>query len=228
MIRVMLVDDHNLIREGLKHLLLDSKLVDVVGEAASGEDAINVARETKPDVILMDIHMPGIGGFGATKRILQMLPKTKIIILTAYAHDILSSRLIQTGAYGYMMKTSGPNDIIKAIKTVSKGEHFISPEIMNKLALAQINDYSGSPFKNLSDKELQIVLMIGQGITVKEIAKRLHLSEKTINTYRYSIFEKLGVRNNVGATLEAVRYRLLDIPSKKELMQGAVIDDNDE
>jgi len=222
-IRVMLVDDHNLVREGLKYLLQDSKIVDVVGEASTGEDAINVARETKPDVILMDIHMPGIGGFGATKRILQMLPKTRIVILTAYAHDILSSRLIQTGAVGYVMKTSGLNDILKAIKTVYKGEHFIAPEIMNKLALAQINDYSGSPFKNLSDKELQIVLMIGQGITVKEIAKRLHLSEKTINTYRYSIFDKLGVKNNVGITLEAVRHRLLDIPGKKELLQGAII-----
>jgi len=218
-IRVMLVDDHHLVRNGLRTLLQDSKNIFVAAEASNGEDAISIARTAKPDIILMDIDMPGIGGLGATHKILHMLPKTKVIMLTAYAHDILSSRLLELGTFGYLMKTEGFKTILKAIRQVAKGKYYISPEIVNQIALAKLNDFANSPFKLLSVKELLIVLMVAQGLTVEKIADCLHLSKKTINTYRYAVFNKLQVKNNVGITLMAIKHGLLNFPGKHELRQ---------
>jgi two-component system invasion response regulator UvrY len=218
-IRIMLVDDHQIVRSGLKTLLQDSKNIFVVAEAASGEDAISIARSVKPDIILMDIDMPGIGGLGATQKILALLPKTKVIMLTGYAHDILSSRLLELGTFGYLLKTEDFKTILKAIRQVAKGKYFISPEIVNQIAFAKLNDFANSPFKLLSIKELLIVLMVAQGLSVEKIANCLHLSKKTINTYRYAVFNKLQVKNNVGITLMAIKHGLINFPGKQELRQ---------
>ena len=218
-IRVMLVDDHHLIRNGLKILIEDANNCFVVGDASSGEDAIAMARSEKPDIVLMDIDMPGIGGLGATQKILHMLPKTKVIMLTAYAHDILSARLLELGAYGYLMKTEGFKTILRAIRQVSKGKYFISPKIVSQISLAKVNNFGDSPLKLLSIKELLIVSMLAQGLTVEKIAKCLHLSKKTINTYRYSVFNKLSVKNNVEITLLAIKDGLSNLRTKQELRQ---------
>ncbi len=212
MIRVLLVDDHKLVRTGTKRILTDVPGIEVVGEADSGEEAISFIREHHPDVVLMDLNMPGIGGLEATRKALTIQPTLKIIILTVHDDDPFPSRLLHAGAAGYLTKNCAADEIIEAIKAVHAGKRHISPEIAQSLALTML-DGGDAPFDRLSQREMQVMLMVTQGYSIQETSDRLHLSPKTVSTYRYRLYEKLQVNNDVELTHMAIRHGVIDANS---------------
>lgn len=207
MIDVLVVDDHDLIRAGISRMLEDDSAIQVVGEAASGEDAITMARNLAPAVILMDMKMPGIGGLEATRRIRHACENAKIVVLSACTDTPFAQRVLSAGATGYVSKSSHISEIIKAIKIVSLGERYLSADIAQNIAL---ND-SADPFEDLSSRELQIASMIIDCRKVQDISDALCLSPKTVNTYRYRIFEKLKIQSDVELTLLALKHGLLEV-----------------
>lgn len=212
MINVLLVDDHELVRFGIKRIIDDVRGLKVVGEASSGEEAFQFCRANEPDVVLMDMNMPGIGGIEATKKISRYCPDVKIIILTVHTEDPFPSKVMQNGAHGFLTKMTGPDEMIQAIKAVNVGQRYIAPDIAQQIAL---NQFSGvkedKPFETLSERELQIMLMITKGEKVQDIADQLNLSSKTVNSYRYRMFEKLNICNDVELTHMAIRHGMLDM-----------------
>jgi two-component system invasion response regulator UvrY len=209
MINVMLVDDHGLVRNGIKRLLDDVDGITVIAEAETGEQAIKQVRHQQPDVILMDISMPGIGGLEATRKIARSLPDIKIIAVTIHDDDPFPARLLEAGASGYLTKGCDVREIINAIRSVHAGKQYITPDVAHKLALTLINKGEKSPIDRLTQRETQVMLMIVKGSTNKEISSRLCLSPKTTSTYRYRLFEKLGVQNEVELTRFAIRHGLI-------------------
>lgn len=217
LIKVFLVDDHDLVRIAIKRLLQDYKGIKVIGDACTGEKAIKLCKELVPDVILMDIHMPGIGGFETTRKILRAYPLVRVLVLTLCMDEPYPSRLLQIGAAGYITKSCAPEEMIRAIKVVYAGEHYISPEIAQKIALKQFAHKCKADLDLLSKRELQIMLMIVKGHHSTKIASELFLSHKTISTYRYRIFKKLGINTDVELTLLAMQLGLLETYHKKEV-----------
>ncbi|TXH64429.1 MAG: two-component system response regulator UvrY [Tolumonas sp.] len=211
MISVFLVDDHELVRTGIRRILEDVRGLKVVGEAVSGEQAVQWFRENQADVILMDMNMPGIGGLEATKKILRFNPDTKIIVLTVQTETPFPLKVMQAGAAGYLTKCSAPDEMIQAIRSVNSGQRYISPAIAQQIALSQVCPApTDNPFKALSDREMQITMMITKGNKVQDIAESLNLSPKTVNSYRYRLFEKLNINGDVELTRMAIRYGILD------------------
>lgn len=210
-IDVLIVDDHDLVRAGIKHMLSDADGIRVIGEASTGEAAVRMTRELSPDVVLMDVKMPGIGGLEATRKLLRILPNIKVLVVTVCDDDLFPSRLLQAGAVGYLTKGASMDEMLQAIRTVHAGQRYISPEIAKLLALKHLVDDHDSPFDALSERELQVMLMITEGMKVQDIAEKLCLSPKTVNSYRYRIFEKLDVKNDVELTHLAIRYNILDM-----------------
>ncbi|SDT99950.1 two component transcriptional regulator, LuxR family [Pseudomonas pohangensis] len=211
MIRVLVVDDHDLVRAGITRMLEDVPGIQVVGEAGSGEEALKKTRELKPDVILMDIKMPGIGGLEATRKLMRSNPDLKIIAVTACEEEPFPSRLLQAGAAGYLTKGSALSDMLQAIRQVFSGQRYISPPIAQQLALKAFQRVPADcPFDALSEREIQIALMIANCNKVQGISDKLFLSPKTVNTYRYRIFEKLSISSDVELALLAVRHGMVD------------------
>lgn len=211
MISVLLVDDHDLVRTGMKRLLDDVTGIRVVGEAKSGEEAIQAGRKLKPQVVLMDVKMPGIGGYEATRKLLRVDPDIKVLIVTTCNNDMYPARLLQAGASGYLTKGSSIEEMVQAIRSVSAGQRYISPEIASRLAFRHVSDNDETPFDILSERELQVMMMITSGQKVHDIADKLCLSSKTVNSYRYRIFDKLNVKNDVELTLLAIRHGLTEL-----------------
>ena len=210
MINVLLVDDHDLVRTGIKRMLEDVSGIRVVGEANNGEEAVKLGRKLKPQVVLMDVKMPGIGGFEATRKLLRVDPDLKVLIVTICNNDLYPARLLQVGASGYLTKGASMEEMVQAIRAVHSGQRYISPEIASRLAFKHVTDKDDSPFESLSERELQVMLMITMGMRVQDIAEKLCLSPKTVNSYRYRIFEKLKVQNDVELTLLAIRHGLVE------------------
>lgn len=211
LIRVLVVDDHELVRSGLVRMLRDVAGIDVVGEVASGEDAIAFCRREQPDVVLMDVRMPGVGGIEATRRIARDCPDVRVIVVTAFEDDPLPTRLLKAGAAGFVTKEAGIGEMIEAIRCVAKGETWLSPAVARGLAMKAVRPDTESPFESLSQRELQICMLIVQGARATDISERLSLSPKTVNSYRYRIFEKLDINGDVELTLLAIRYGLVEI-----------------
>jgi len=212
MIRVVVVDDHDLVRMGITRLLADVKGIEVIAEGNSGEQAVNLAREKEPDVILMDVKMPGIGGLEATRKIARVCPDVKVLTVTACGDDPFPSRLLQAGASGFLTKGAGVDEMSLAIKTLHSGQKYLSPSIAQRMALQSYtaDPENQTPFDELSERELQICLMIVSCHKVQEISDKLCLSPKTVNSYRYRIFEKLAINSDVELTLMAVKHGMLD------------------
>ncbi len=211
MISVLIVDDHDIVRAGVARLLGDVKGMRVVGEADSGEKAVRMAKEKQPNVVLMDVKMPGIGGLEATRKMLRNNPDIKIIALTVCGEEPFPSKLLQAGAAGYITKDSGLDEIVNAIKAVHSGKRYIGPVIAQQLALKTVSaDADKSPLDLLSERELQVMMMITEGQKVQEISDKLCLSPKTVNSYRYRLFDKLGVASDVELTHLAIRHGILD------------------
>ena len=209
MIKILLVDDHDLVRHGIKRLISDSTGMQVVAEATSGEQAIDMAKALSPDIILMDVKMAGIGGLEAIKRITRQNPKIKIIAVTVLGDEPFPTRVLQAGASGYITKNAKVSEMIDAIQTVYAGKKYISSEVAQQMALRQLDDHAKSPIDLISEREMQILLMITSGQKVNEIADKLCLSPKTVNSYRYRLFEKLEVDSDVELTHFAIRNKLI-------------------
>jgi two-component system invasion response regulator UvrY len=210
LIKILLVDDHELVRLGIKRILQDVSGLKVVGETSTGEEAVRLSKELIPDVVLMDVQMPGIGGLEATRKMVRHNPDIKVLALTIYGDEPYPSRLLQAGAVGYMTKGCAADEMIRAIRTVHSGQRYISSDIAQQLALKRFTKAEDSPLDILSERELQIMLMITSGQKVQEISTKLCLSPKTVNSYRYRVFEKLSINSDVELTLLAIRLGLLE------------------
>lgn len=210
MINVLLVDDHELVRTGIRRLLEDVNGIKVYAEADCGEAALSEARKKRPDVVLMDVSMPGIGGLEATRKLIQLYPDLPIIIVTVHTDDPFPSSLLKAGASGYLHKGCSVDEIVTAIKSVHVGKRYISTDIAQELALSLLPGNEKSPFEALSQREMQVMLMLVQGNRVHEISEQLHLSPKTISTYRTRLFEKLRVGNDAELTRLAMHHGILD------------------
>lgn len=211
MIKIMLVDDHRLVRAGLKRVLSESPDIQVVAEASTGEEALELARTYAPDIVLMDINMPGIGGLETTRRLKQRMPEVKIIVVSMHLEEPYPSRMLAAGANGYISKDSAADEVMAAIRRVSAGSNYIAADVAGNLAASLIKGGKDvSPLEQLSQRETQVMLMVIKGHSTQEISDSLHLSPKTVSTYRYRLFEKLGVTNDVELTRLAMRYNLLD------------------
>lgn len=196
-------------------MLADNTDIEVIGQAASGEDAVEFVRSDAPDIVLMDIRMPGIGGLEATRRILRIDDSIRVIVVTACADDPYPTRVMQAGASAYITKSADIKEMVRAIRMAHAGQRYISPEIAQKMALKQLGgdtaeDDKLSIFDKLSERELQIAMMVVDCQKVQDISDKLCLSPKTVNSYRYRIFEKLDISSDVELALMAVRLGLLD------------------
>ena len=208
MITVLVVDDHELVRTGICRMLEDHADVEVIGQAESGEEAIAIVRQQHPQVVLLDVNMPGIGGVETTRRLLQTAPETKVIAVSGLAEEPYPSLLLKAGAKGYITKGAPIAEMVRAINKVMQGGKYFSADIAEQLASSYLSD-TQSPFDSLSEREMQVAMMVVNCISAQEIADKLFVSVKTVNTYRYRIFEKLGIDSDVKLTHLAIRYGLI-------------------
>ncbi len=210
MIRVILVDDHDLVRTGISHIIEKEAGIEIVGEAGSGEEGVRLAKEIRPDVVMMDVNMPGLGGLEATRRIRRALPHTKVIILTVHADAPFPNHLLDAGASGYLTKGCAASDLTDAIRSVNRDVRYIGKDIAQQLALSLLPGAEKSPFDELSAREMEVMMMLVQGNTVNDVADTLALSPKTVSTYKYRIYDKLEVKNDVELTHLAIRHGIME------------------
>lgn len=209
MIRIVLIDDHELVRTGLRLILEKHADVEVLGEAHDGEQGLALIKQSKPDIALVDVHMPGFSGVEVTERVRRAKLATRIVILTMASDAPFPRRLLEAGASGYLTKGCPAEELLKAIRSVADGKRYIGSEVAQQLALATMNG-SESPFADLSARELEVAMMLAQGHTAKIIAEQLHLSAKTVATYKYRVFEKLAIDNVVALANLGNVHGLLD------------------
>ncbi|MGV6807776.1 MAG: response regulator [bacterium] len=207
---ILIVDDHQLIRVGIARLLESVPDARVIGEAGSGEEAIDKVAELLPTVVFMDLRMPGIGGAEATRRILRKHPDMKLVILTAVNDNDYPRRMLRAGASAYMTKSADAAEISKALHVVGLGEVYISPELAQQMIVRGAVNSEASVFQSLSPREMEIAVMLASGHRAGEIAALCNVSSKTINTHKYRIHEKVNVNNDVELALAAVKYGLID------------------
>ncbi|GAB5380633.1 MAG: UvrY/SirA/GacA family response regulator transcription factor [Aliiglaciecola sp.] len=210
MITLLLVDDHELVRTGIRRILEDVSDFKVIGEVDNGEEAIKFCRNSPPNIVLMDMNMPGIGGLEATKQIIHYAQDSKVIVLSVHTENPIPARVMQLGAFGYLTKGTDPAEMIIAIRKVAAGQRYIAPDIAQQIAIGQLNLNETNPFEQLSKRELEITIMLTKGSRVPDIANQLNISAKTVNTYRYRMFEKLNVASDVELTHLALRHNLID------------------
>ena len=208
-IRVMLVDDHAVVRMGFKLLLQGADDIEVVAEAESGEEAIKRYPAIKPDVVVMDISMPGIGGMEAVSRLLAKDPAAKVLILSAHEDSSHPKRLLKAGAVGYLSKRSAAEELIQAIHQVFKGKTFLDSKLAQAMAVQQLTGEQ-NPVEVLSDREFEVFMLLAKGQSVAQIAEKLFLSPRTVGTHLYNIKQKLNAGNSAEITLIAMRNGLLD------------------
>jgi two-component system invasion response regulator UvrY len=209
MIRLLIVDDHELVRVGLRQILADYPAIEIVGEAGNGETAIRLNHHLKPDVALLDICMPGLSGLELTTRLKQAHPSLAILILTVHEAAPYPERLMEAGASGYLTKGCPVTEMVQAIRTVARGGRHIGSTVAQQMALGMLPGSEATPFESLSTREMEVLLMLAEGRRVAEIAAVMHLSPKTVATYKYRIFDKLEARNDVEMTRMAMRYGIL-------------------
>jgi DNA-binding NarL/FixJ family response regulator len=210
MIRVVIADDHQILREGLKQLLLAAGDLDVVGEAADGNEVLHRIRTLEFDVLLLDMSMPGKSGVELIKQVKAERPKLRIMILSMHEEHQYAVRAIRAGASGYLTKESAAAQLTAAIRKVAAGGAFITPEVAERLALDAMPNAEGPVHAALSDREFQVFNLLVSGLTVTEIAARLHLSAKTVSTHKARLMEKLQVDSNAELVHYAVKHRLSD------------------
>lgn len=209
-IKVLIVDDHQLIRYSFKSLFSKTTDIEVIGDVGSGEEAIEFTRETSPDVILMDIRMPGIGGLEATRKIARSFPESRILVITSCDIEPFPSALLEVGAMGFLSKGCSDEEMLKAVRKVAAGQQYLSPTILETNRERSLNGKGESPFNVLSTKELQAALMLISGRKNKQIAETMYIDAKTVCSYRYRIYDELHITTDVELALLAVRYGLVD------------------
>jgi len=202
---VLLVDDHKIMRDGIRAILRHSEEFTIVGEADNGSEAVQICRRKKPEIVLMDIGLPGLNGIEATQEILRHVPDTRVIILSMYddEHSVVSA--IRSGARAFVLKRASDNDLVDALRTVAKGGSYLSPQVSDRLLhRIQRGDLESKPVSSaldgLSPRELQVLRLVAEGKTSKEIAVMLDLGLQTVRSYRKTMMKKLGVNNVAGLT----------------------------
>lgn len=210
-VNVLVVDDQLMLRRGIVNLLRADPGIESVREAGSVEQAIALSRDQPADIILLELQLPGVGGLEAVRRMQRNAPGSRIIILSAHRRAPLPRMALQAGASAFVTKFVDPDEVLIAIRKVIAGETYVSSDIANEMAVAGGNRGGGSPFNQLSDREMQVCMMICRCEKVPQIAEQLHLSTKTVNTYRYRIFEKLGINSDVELVLQAISFGLLEL-----------------
>ena len=211
-ITVLVCDDHALFREGVKTILSAQPDIEVVGEAADGKEAVDEAIRVNPNVVLMDISMPVLKGFDAVRRIRKVRPDVKILILTVYDDEDLVARCLDAGAAGYVLKDSPPLQLVYAIQTVSRGQQYMSPRVLTGVVrqyIAQPADFKGG-YELLSDREREILVLLAEGQSLKDIASRLNLSVKTVDAHKYNLMRKLDLHDRSELIRYAIRKRLVE------------------
>jgi len=210
-IKVLLVDDHTILRQGLRALLEACSDMTVVGEASDGQEAIAKVRELRPDVVVMDVAMPGMNGLTATRHILAEHPGIRVLILTQYDNREYVLPLIQAGVAGYVLKQAADTDLMMAIRAVYRGESFLYPPIARMLLDSYVSDHkSADPYDSLTPREREVLIFIAQGYTNRQIAEILHISPKTVDVHRTRLMQKLDLHNVADITRYAIRRGLLD------------------
>lgn len=210
MIRALIADDHAVVREGIRRILEQAQDITVSGEAANGQKLLALVAKANWDVLIMDLSMPGLSGLEALREVRRQRPNLPVLILSMYAEDQYAVRALAAGASGYINKSSPPDDLIKAIRTVVSGRRYISPEVAECLASHVDESSAGAPHERLSNREYQVLRLIASGMSGKAIAKELCLSIKTIGTFRRRVLDKLELRNNADIARYAVQHNLLD------------------
>ncbi len=217
-IRVLLVDDHDIVRLGLMTLLNDQPDMEVVGEANTAAEAVRAVEKISPDVVLMDIRLPGEGGIEATRQVTERFPKSKVVMLTSFADDELVMRAINAGAVGYMLKQVGNEELIRAIQAAARGEAILDPSTTARL-LTQVRaaerKAEEDAFHDISDREMDVLLHLAKGRTNAEIGKLLNLSEKTVGNYVSSMFGKLHLNNRIELAAYAYEHHLFEKVGKE-------------
>jgi two-component system, NarL family, invasion response regulator UvrY len=209
-IRVLLVDDHAVVRTGFRLLLQSIGEVTVVAEAESGEAACQLYSELEPDVVVMDIAMPGMGGVEALRRMRARHPQVRVLTLSAHDDPMHARRCLQEGALGFLSKRSAPEALVQAVTVVASGRRYLDAALAQKLALADFDGASKSPLERLSEREFEVFVRLAGGATVQRIAQDLKLSASTVGTHLYNIKQKLGVENQSELTLIAIRHKLIE------------------
>lgn len=210
MIRVLLADDHAVVRTGFRLLLQSHAEVSVVGEAESGEDACRQYLELEPDVVVMDLAMPGMGGLEALKRIRARHARARVLALSAHDDPMHARRALREGALGFLSKRSAPEALIEAIMSVAAGRRYMDADLAQTLALAELEGGGKSPLDRLSEREFEVFLRLARGATVQRIAEDLNLSASTVGTHLYNVKQKLDVANQSELTLIAIRHGLIE------------------
>jgi two-component system invasion response regulator UvrY len=208
-IKILLVDDHAVVRMGFKMLIEAEADIKVIGEAESGEVAVKLFQELKPDIIVMDITMPGIGGLEAIDRIMAKDKNTKILVLSAHEDSVHPKRVLNAGAMGYLTKRSAAEELIKAIKSIYQGKRYLEPNIAQQMAITQLSGET-NPVEILSDREFEVFMALAKGKSTNEIADTLCLSPRTVGTHLYNIKQKLNANNSAEIALIAIRCGLID------------------
>lgn len=209
MIRIVLVDDHGLMRAGVRMLLESQADMQVVGEAGSGDEALPLLRKLKPDVVLCDFHMPGLSGLEVTERLARSLPEIRLIMVSVLNDGPIPKRVLAAGAQGYLDKGAPGAELLTAVREVAAGRRYIGADIARQMALEGLNG-TPSAVQALTPRELEVALLLVQGRKMTEIGERLSLSAKTVATHKYRIFDKLGVRDVVSLVRIARQHGLLD------------------
>jgi two-component system, NarL family, response regulator NreC len=233
---VLLCDDHTLFREGIKAILRDEPSIEIIAEADNGREAVLKAQRLHPDVVLMDVAMPDLGGLEATSRILRSSPKTKILILTMYEEEEVITRCLRAGAAGYVLKDAPRPDLIHAINVVKQGGQYLSPRALRKVVKQHVRGpqhvkggksakSAATDYERLSDREREVLKLLADGLAPKEIAARLLLSVKTVDAHKTNMMRKLDLHDRSEVIKFAIQRKLIRLPSiKTENPPGAAKD----
>jgi DNA-binding NarL/FixJ family response regulator len=222
-ISLLLCDDHTLFREGIKAILKDEPSIEIVGEAADGREAVAKALELKPDVVLMDIAMPELSGFDATRRILQANARAKVLILTMYEEEEVINRCLSAGAAGYVLKDAPRAHLIHAIDVVNKGGQYMSPRALKKVVQQYVKGAKGAAtgYERLSDREREVLKLLADGLALKEIASKLLLCVKTVDAHKTNLMRKLDLHDRSELIKYAIQRKLIRLPSVKMPVESA-------
>lgn len=214
-VKVLIADDHSVVRQGIISMLQNRDNIEVIGEAENGFEVREKCTAVKPDVLLLDIAMPGLNGLETIKLVRETIPAVAVVILSMYDNDIYIKQAFKAGALGYVLKASPASEIYEAIYAAYRGKRYLSDDIREKVVTGYINQPTGIPevnrYESLTAKEKQVFLLLVQGETIKEIADQLFLSPKTVEKYRTSISHKLGIKNRIGLTYYAIKNELINI-----------------
>ncbi len=220
MIKVILADDHVVVRKGLATLIESEMDIEVIGEVSDGKEAIELTREAKPDVVIMDISMPNLNGLEATRRIKSEMPEVRVLALTVHSDDEYIFRILRAGASGYLLKKTAPDELISAIRTLHGGGAYLGSSISESVVQAFRERPSPweaeSKYDELTDREREILQLIAEGNTTKDIAEKLYISTNTVSTHRKNLMEKLGIHSIAGLTQYAIQKGLVEVEATEE------------